>query len=196
MVNILSQNTTSLQISLDKLTIEITDNNDRSNNTMKETNDLKLVIETYQNITDNKLEDTENSTDKIKETFKGEIEKMKNDNDDTNKKLRILEDRSIPDNLLFDGIEERKEESCSDTEQNLEDTLSEVLGIQNRKIERAHRVGDKKRSPCITIVAKLSNCKKKECILKKAKSTQRYSNLSIFFESHGANTEKELGKGK
>ena len=126
------------------MTIEITDNNDRSNNTMKETNDIKLVIETYQNITDNKLEDTENSTDKIKEIFKGEIEKMKNDNDDTNKKLRILEDRSIRDNLLFDGIEERKEESCSDTEQNLEDTLSEVLGIQNRKIERAHRVGDEK----------------------------------------------------
>ena len=143
------------------MTIEITDNNDRSNNTMKETNDIKLVIETYQNITDNKLEDTENSTDKIKEIFKGEIEKMKNDNDDTNKKLRILEDRSIRDNLLFDGIEERKEESCSDTEQNLEDTLSEVLGIQNRKIERAHRVGDKKRSPCIKIVAKLRNCKKK-----------------------------------
>ena len=33
---------------------------------MKETNDLKLVIEAYQNITDDKLEDRENSTDKIK----------------------------------------------------------------------------------------------------------------------------------
>ena len=42
-----------------------------------------------------------------------------------------------------DGIEEWKEESWADTEQNLKDTLREILGIQNIKIERAHRVGDK-----------------------------------------------------
>ena len=72
-----SQNTTPLQKSLDKLTIEIKDNNDRLNNIMKETDDLKLSIETSQNITDDKLKDTENSIDKIKETFKREIEKLK-----------------------------------------------------------------------------------------------------------------------
>ena len=55
LVNIVSQNTTPLQISLDKLTIGIKDNNDRLNNIMKETNDLELCIETYQNITDDKL---------------------------------------------------------------------------------------------------------------------------------------------
>ena len=32
--------------------MEIKDNNDRLNNIMKETDDLKLSIETYQNITD------------------------------------------------------------------------------------------------------------------------------------------------
>ena len=37
---------------------------------MKETDDLKLSIETYQNITDDKLKDTENSTDKVKEREK------------------------------------------------------------------------------------------------------------------------------
>ena len=72
-----SQNTTPLQKFLDKLTIEIKDNNDRLNNIMKETDDLKLSIETYQNIADDKLKDTENSVDKIKETFKREIEKLK-----------------------------------------------------------------------------------------------------------------------
>ena len=51
LVNIVSQNTTPLQTSLDKLTMEIKDNNDRLNNIMKETDDLKLSIETYQNIT-------------------------------------------------------------------------------------------------------------------------------------------------
>ena len=52
LVNIVSQNTTPLQTSLDKLTMEIKDSNDRLNNIMKETDDLKLIIETYQNITD------------------------------------------------------------------------------------------------------------------------------------------------
>ena len=47
------------------------------------TNDLKLSIETYKNITDDKLKDRENSIDKIKETFKREIEKLKKDNDDS-----------------------------------------------------------------------------------------------------------------
>ena len=89
-------------------------------------------------------------------------EKLKKDNDGNNNKLRNLGDRSRRDNLRFDGIEEWEEESWVDTEQNLKDTLGDILGIQNVKIERAHRVGDKKRSPCRTKVAKLSNFKTKE----------------------------------
>ena len=64
--NIASQNTAPLQTSLDKLTMGMKDNNDRLNNIKKETDDLQLSIETYQNITDDKLKDTENSLDKIK----------------------------------------------------------------------------------------------------------------------------------
>ena len=137
-VNIASQNTTLLQTSLGKLTMEFKDNNNQLNNIMKETNDLKLSIDTYQNIIDDKFKDTENSIDKIKETFKREIEKLKKDNDDTNNKLRILEDHSIRSNVRFDSIEEWEEESWVDTEQNLKDTFSEILGIQNR-----NRVGEK-----------------------------------------------------
>ena len=137
-VNIASQNTTPLQTSLGKLTMEFKDNNNQLNNIMKETNDLKLSIDTYQNIIDDKFKDTENSIDKIKETFKREIEKLKKDNDDTNNKLRILEDHSIRSNVRFDSIEEWEEESWVDTEQNLKDTFSEILGIQNR-----NRVGEK-----------------------------------------------------
>ena len=178
LVNIVSQNTTPLQTSLDKLTVEIKDNNDRLNNIMKETDDLKLSIGTYQNITDDKLKNTENSIDKIKEPFKREIEKLKKDNDDTNNKLRILEDRSRRDNLRFDGIEECEEESWADTEQNLKDTLNEILGIKNIKTERAHCAGDKKRSPCRTIVAKLSFKNKGTYSYRsKEEETQRYSNL-------------------
>ena len=83
--------------------------------------------------------------------------------------VRILEDRSRRDNLSFDSIEQWEEESWAETEQNLKNTLSDILGIQNVKIERAHRVGDKKRSPCRTIVAKLSSFKMKERILAEAK---------------------------
>ena len=123
-----------------------------------------------QNITNDKLKDTtENPIDKIKETFKREIEKLKMDNDDTNNKLIPSEDCSRRDSLRFDGIEKWEEESWTDTEQNLKDTLSEILGIQNVKTERAHRVGDKKRSPCKTIVAKLSSPKIKERIRAEAK---------------------------
>ena len=96
---------------------------------MKENDDLKLSIGTYQNITDDKLKDTENSVDKIKETFKREIEKLKKDNDHNNNKLRILEDCSRRVNLRFDEIEEWEEESWADTKQNLKHTLSDILGI-------------------------------------------------------------------
>ena len=83
LINIVSQNKTPLQTSFDKSIMDIKDNNDRLNNIMKETDDLKLSIETYQNITDDdKLKHTENSMDKIKKTFKREIEKLKKDNVD------------------------------------------------------------------------------------------------------------------
>ena len=51
----------------------------------------------------------------------------------------------------------------------LKSTLNDILGIQNVKVERAHRVDNKKRSPCRTIVAKLSSFKMKKRILAEAK---------------------------
>ena len=56
LVNIVSQNTTPIQTSLDKLTMEIKDKNHRLNNIMKETDDLSKL--TYQNIIDDKLKGT------------------------------------------------------------------------------------------------------------------------------------------
>ena len=68
LVNIVYQNTTPLQTSVDKLKIEIKDKRDQLNNTMKKKDDLKVSIETYENITDYELKDAENPTDKIKRT--------------------------------------------------------------------------------------------------------------------------------
>ena len=114
--------------------------------------------------------------------------KLKKESNDTNNKLRILEDRSRRDDLRFDGIEEWEEESWADTEQNLKDTLSDILGIQNVKIERAHRVGDKKRSPCRTIVAKLSSFKMKERILAEAKK-RKFKSIQIYEDFAKATVE-------
>ena len=67
LVNIVYQNTTPLQTSVDKLKIEIKDKRDQLNNT-KKNDDLKVSIETYQNITDYESKDAENPIDKIKRT--------------------------------------------------------------------------------------------------------------------------------
>ena len=93
---------------------------------MKETDDLMLRIKTYENVTDDNLINTENSIDKIKQTFKREIEKLKKDNDKTNNILRTLEDRLRQDNLRFDDIEEWEEESWADTEENLRHTKRDI----------------------------------------------------------------------
>ena len=85
----LKRNTTPL----DELTIEIKVNSDLLSNIMKGTADLKLSSETYQNIRDDKFNDTVDSIGKIKENFNKEIEKLKKDNGDTYNKLGILEDR-------------------------------------------------------------------------------------------------------
>ena len=58
LVNIVSQNATLLQTSLDKFTMEIKDNNNRLNNIMKKTDDVKLSVETCKNITEFKLKHT------------------------------------------------------------------------------------------------------------------------------------------
>ena len=165
LINIISNNTAPLRQSIDKLTVEIKDNNDRLNSIVKETEDLKQSVQTYQDIFDDKIKEIEASIEKIKEKHKNEINQLKNENEDSKDKLRILEDRSRRDNLRFDGIEEWEDESWADTEENLKDKIKETLGIENIETERAHRVGNKNQSSCRTIVAKLSKYKTKERIL-------------------------------
>ena len=169
LLNIISSNTAPLHQSIDKLTIEIKDNNDRLNSMVKDTDDLKLSVQTYQNVFDDKIKELEDSIKKIKENHKKEIIQLKNENEDSKDKLRILEDRSRRDNLRFDSIQEWRDESWADTEEILKDKIKETLGIENVELERAHPVGDKNQSSCRTIVAKLSKYKTKECILTQAR---------------------------
>ena len=169
LLNIISSNTAPLRQSIDKLTIEIKDNNDRLNSIVKDTEDLKLSVQTFQDVFDDKIKEIEDSIGKIKDKHKNEITQLEKENEDSKDKLKMLEDRSRKDNLRFDGIEEWEDESWSDTEENLKLKIKETLGIENIEIERAHRVGDKNQSSCRTIVAKLSKYKTKEHILTKVR---------------------------
>ena len=168
-LNIISCNTARLRQSTDKLTIEIKVNNDRLNSIVKDTEDLKLSVQTYQDAFDDKIKEMTNSIEKIKEKHKNENIQLEKENEDSKDKLRMLEDRSRRDNLRFDGIEEWEDESWVDTEENLKLKIKETLEIENTELERAHRVGDKNQSSCITIVTKLSKYKTKEHILTKVR---------------------------
>ena len=168
-LNIISSNTAPLRQSIHKLTIEIKDNNDRLNNIVKDTEDLKLSVQTYQDVFDDKIKEIEDSIEKIKEKHKNEIIQLEEENENSKDKLRMLEDRSRRDNLRFDGIEEWEDESWADTEENLKLKIKETLGIENKEIKRAHRVGNKNQSSCRAIVAKLSKYKTKEHILTKVR---------------------------
>ena len=64
LLNIISNNTAPLRQSIDKLTIEIKDNNDRLNSIVKDTDDLKLSVQTYQNVFDDKIKELEDSIKK------------------------------------------------------------------------------------------------------------------------------------
>ena len=169
LLNIISSNTAPLRQSTDKLTIEIKDNNDRLNSTLKDTEDLKLSVQTYQDVFDDKIKEINDSSEKIKEKHKNEIIQLEKENEDSKDKLRMLEDLSRRHNLRFDGIEEWEDESWADTDEILKLKIKETLGIENIEFERAHRVGDKNQSSCRTIVAKLSKYKTKEYILTKVR---------------------------
>ena len=121
LLKIISSNKAPLRQSMDKLTIEIKDNNDRLNSIVKDTDDLKLSVQTYQNVFDDKIKELEDSIKKIKENHKKEIIQLNNENEDSKDKLRILENRSRRDNLRFDGIQEWRDESWADTEEILKD---------------------------------------------------------------------------
>ena len=87
LLNIISSNTAPLRQSIDKLTIDIKDNNDRLNSIVKDTEDLKLSVQTYQDVFD-KIKEIEDSIEKIKEKHKNEIIQLEKENEDSKDKLR------------------------------------------------------------------------------------------------------------
>ena len=170
LLDIVSTNTTPLQKSLDRLSIQIQDNSNRLENIIKETDDLKLNLEATQEMLDEKIKSVQKLVAEVEKKYKQEIESLIMKNKEQDDKLRVLEDRSRLDNLRFDGIPEYKNETWADTEDILKDTLREQLGMNNIKIERAHRIGTNTQSTCRTIIAKFTSYKTKERILKEARN--------------------------
>ena len=163
---------------LDRLSKEIQDNNERLEKLNKETVDLKLSLETSQEIFEKKLQKVNDNLREQKQKHKEDINELWKDNDQLCERLRDLEDRSRRDNLRTDGIAELENETWEQTEEILHNLFKEKLELENISVERAHRVGNKGKNNKRTIVLKLASFKDKLKIISEARKLKG-TNISI-----------------
>ena len=163
---------------LDRLSEEIQDNNERLEKLNKETVDLKISLETSQEIFEKKFQKVNDNLSKQKQKHKEDINELWKDNDQLCERLRDLEDRSRRDNLRIDGIAELENETWEQTEEILHNLVKEKLELENISVERAHRVGNKGKNDKRTIVLKLASFKDKLKIISEARKLKG-TNISI-----------------
>ena len=163
---------------LDRLSEEIQDNNERLEKLNKETVDLKISLETSQEIFEKKFQKVNDNLSKQKQKHKEDINELWKDNDQLCERLRDLEDRSRRDNLRIDGIAELENETWEQTEEILHNLFKEKLELENISVERAHRVGNKGKNDKRTIVLKLPSFKDKLKIISEARKLKG-TNISI-----------------
>ena len=163
---------------LDRLSEEIQDNNERLEKLNKETVDLKITLETSQEIFEKKFQKVNDNLSKQKQKHKEDINELWKDNDQLCERLRDLEDRSRRDNLRIDGIAELENETWEQTEEILHNLFKEKLELENIFVERAHRVGNKGKNDKRTIVLKLASFKDKLKIISEARKLKG-TNISI-----------------
>ena len=163
---------------LDRLSEEIQDNNERLEKLNKETVDLKISLETSQEIFEKKFQKVNDNLSKQKQKHKEDINELWKDNDQLCERLRDLEDRSRRDNLRIDGIAEVENETWEQTEEILHNLFKEKLELENISVERAHRVGNKGKNNKRTIVLQLASFKDKLKIISEARKLKG-TNISI-----------------
>ena len=163
---------------LDRLSEEIQDNNERLEKLNKETVDLKISLETSQEIFEKKFQKVNDNLSKQKQKHKEDINELWKDNDQLCERLRDLEDRSRRDNRRIDGIAELENETWVQTEEILHNFFKEKLELENISVERAHRVGNKGKNNKRTIVLKLASFKDKLKIISEARKLKG-TNISI-----------------
>ena len=96
-------------VRLDRLSEEIQDNNERLEKFNKETVDLKISLETSQEIFEKKFQKVNDNLSKQK--HKEDINELWKDNDQLCERLRDHEDRSRRDNHRIHGIAEVENET-------------------------------------------------------------------------------------
>ena len=165
-------------MTLDRLSEEIQDNNERLEKLNKETVDLKISLETSQEIFEKKFQKVNDNLSKQKQKHKEDINELWKDNDQLCERLRDLEDRSRRDNLRIDGIAEVENETLKQTEEILHNLFKEKLELENISVERAHRVGNKGKNNKRTIVLILASFKDKLNIISEARKLKG-TNISI-----------------
>ena len=187
---------------LDRLSEEIQDNNERLEKLNKETVDLKISLETSQEIFEKKFQKVNDNLSKQKQKHKEDINELWKDNDQLCERLRDLEDRSRRDNLRIDGIAELENETWEQTEEILHNLFKEKLELENISVERAHRVGNKGKNNKRTIVLKLASFKDKLKIISEARKlkgtnisiNEDYSKETLEIRKEKWNEVKELRK--
>ena len=124
---------------IDKLSSDITVNNEKLIILANDVGDIQLSIEGLQEMIAEKIKKIEERIDIEKQNEIIDYEKIEGENKRLKDKLRDLEYRSSRDNLSFNGVREYENESWNNTEEILKDFLFEHLVLQNIKIERAHK---------------------------------------------------------
>ena len=163
-------------VRLDRLSEEIQDNNERLEKLNKETVELRISLETSQEIFEKKFQKVNDNLSKQK--HKEDINELWKDNDQLCERLRDLEDRSRRDNLRIDGIAEVENETWEQTEQILQNLFKEKLQLENISVERVRRVGNKEKNNKRTIVLKLASFKDKLKIISEARKLKG-TNISV-----------------
>ena len=163
-------------VGLGRLSEEIQDNNERLERLNKETVDLKISLETSQEVFEKKFEKVDGNLSKQK--HKEDINELWEDNDQLCERLRDLEDTSRRDNLRIDGIAEVGNETWEQTEEILQNLFEEKLQLESISVEIAHRVGNKEKNNKRTIVVKLASFKDKLKIISEARKLKG-TNISI-----------------
>lgn len=120
----------------------------------KEFEESKKVIST----TKSEIKTLSNKCDQ----FEFKLKKIESDNNNILEKTDDLEYRSMRENLLFHGIEEREHEHCEDV---IHSFIQEALNITtNVTFDRVHRIGKVKADKCRPIVAKFHYYKERELV--------------------------------
>ena len=178
--------------------------NQRLDNLSKEIADLKESLEFTQEETEekfSKLNEKITSMERNLFSLKKDIEVIQTTKPswaiEIENKLVDLEDRSRRNNLRINGIKEGKNETWEECEERVNCFLEEKLDMDTSEIwiERAHRVGEKKRGQERQIVVQFNSYKNKLDILRNCKKLKG-TNFSIFedFSKETASIRKEKWK--